>query len=320
MAIKNKRQTHFVPTSNLKLYNVVNTHGEDLGQVQNFIVDMVSARIAYVLVSFEGFMGLTDKWIPMPFEVLTWVPEKNRFETDIPRKTLEKAPTISKSEWPDKFLGKLEMAEHSEWLENIYVYYGRTPYWVEFDGERCGVQASQPVMMETVTTRINPERRESGDMYQVGVAAPPIKTRLSGDEKMNKTKTTPPPKMETHFIPTSRLQAYAVVDDTGVGVGDVERIIVDMYSGQVAYMLVGLKGHVNDRWVGVPPEAVTWQPSRNDFKLNISRKTLLEAPTILKADWPDKFLANLEKEEHSRWLEEVYNYYGYTPFWIVVED
>jgi sporulation protein YlmC with PRC-barrel domain len=136
---------------------------------------------------------------------------------------------------------------------------------------------------------------------------------------MKETKTPAPKKRETHFIPTSRLKSYAVIDDTGEGVGDVERIIVDMYSGQVAYMLVGLKGHLNDRWVAVPPNAMIWQPSRNDFKLDISRKTLLGAPTISKGDWPDKFLVNLEKEEHARWLEEVYAYYNYTPFWIVVE-
>ena len=133
-------------------------------------------------------------------------------------------------------------------------------------------------------------------------------------------KTQTLSRRETHFIPTSRLKSYAVVDDTGEGVGDVERIIIDMHSGQVAYMLVGLRGHLNDRWVAVPPNAMTWQPARNDFQLNVSREILLEAPTIPKADWPEKYLANLEKEDHARWVEEVYNYYHYTPFWIVVES
>ena len=140
-------QTHFIPTSHLKLYDVVNDKGEDLGQVQNFIIDMSSARIAYVLVAFEGFLGLTDKLIPIPFEVLKWKPEKNRFEIDIPRKTMEKSPTISKSEWPDKFLGKLELQDHSIWLESVYRYYNLTPYWIE----------------TTTITYMSPEPRESGD-------------------------------------------------------------------------------------------------------------------------------------------------------------
>jgi sporulation protein YlmC with PRC-barrel domain len=127
-------------------------------------------------------------------------------------------------------------------------------------------------------------------------------------------------RTETHFIPTSRLKSYAVVDDRGEGVGEVERIIIDMHSGHVAYMLVGLKGHLDDRWVAVPPNAMTWQPARSDFKLDVSRDILLDAPTIPKADWPEKYLVNLEKEDHARWVEEVYNHYHYTPYWIVVES
>jgi sporulation protein YlmC with PRC-barrel domain len=320
MAVQNKIKTHFIPTSQLKLYNVVNTKGEDLGQVQNFIIDMCSARIAYVLVAFEGFLGLTDKWIPMPFEVLTWIPEKHRFEMDIPRKTLEKAPTISKSEWTDKFLDKLELADHSVWLENIYRYYNRTPYWVECECDPGDMEPGGTVMLETVTTYTIPENQECEIVNQSQPVIGAVKTRPSGDGKIKEVKMQKPEKRVTHFIPTSRLKSYDVVDDTGKEVGQVERIIVDMHSGRIAYMLVGLTGHLNDRWVAVPPDAMTWQPSKHKFELDIPAKTLEGAPTIPKADWPDKFLADLEKEEHARWLEEVYNYYNYTPFWIVVVD
>jgi hypothetical protein len=92
---------------------------------------MCSSRIAYVLIAFEGFIGLTDKWIPVPFDALTWMPEKNTFEINIPRKTMEQAPVISKSEWPDKFLARLEMRDHSHGLRKIYGYYNCEPYWIE---------------------------------------------------------------------------------------------------------------------------------------------------------------------------------------------
>jgi len=271
MAVENQSKTHFIPTSQLKTYSVVNDQGEDLGQVQNFILDMCSTRIAYVLVSFEGFLGLNDKWIPMPFEILTWDNEKRRFELNISRKGLEKAPTISKSEWPDKFLAKLEMKDHPTWLVSIYEYYDCEPYWVECECDSCN-------------------------------------------------ETEPTDNLQTHFIPTSRLKAYPVLDDNADGVGDVERIIMDMYSGRVAYMLVGLKGHVNDMWVAVPPDAMIWETDTNDFRLRISRKMLDAAPTIPTADWPKKFLADLENEEHARCVREVYDYYNYRPFWIIVEE
>jgi sporulation protein YlmC with PRC-barrel domain len=318
MKDQNKTQTHFIPTSQLKLYNVVNDQGEDLGQVQNFIVDMCSMRVAYVLVAFEGFLGLGDKWIPMPFEVLTWVPEKKRFMMDISRKTLEKAPTIAKSEWPDKFLDKLEVRDHASWLENVYGYYNLTPYWVEDNCEPCGTETSRPVMVETVTTYTNPEGCEARNTEQFQPMSAAFR-RTSGGPEVKEMKTKTPAKRETHFIPTSRLKSYDVVGEAGEELGQVERIIVDMCSGKVAYLLVGLKGHLNDRWVAVPPDAMTWQPAKNNFVLDVPLKTLEAGPTIPKSDWPDKFLVNLEKEEHARWVEDVYTYYNYTPYWIVVE-
>jgi len=322
MKTQKATQTHFIPTSQLKLYDVVNNKGEDLGQVQNFIIDMYSSRIAYVLIAFEGFLGLTDKWIPMPFEALTWIPEKNRFETDIPRKTMEKAPTISKSEWPDKFLGKLELRDHSAWLESVYDYFNCTPYWIEYGGEPRGMEAAKPVMMEAAATYVNPERQKSGNVSQSQPGATAVKTHRDGDGKvkeMKEMKMQAPKKIETHFVPTSRLKSYDIVGEQGEELGQVERIIVDMVSGRVAYMLVGLKGHASDRWVAVPPDAMTWQPEKNRFELDIPRKTLETAPTIPKADWPEKFLVNLEEKDHAGWLEDVYAYYNYEPFWIVVE-
>ncbi len=270
MVIENQTKTHFIPVTQLKTYNVVNGQGEDLGQVQNFILDMCSTRIAYALVAFEGFLGLTDKWIPIPFKILNWEREKSRFSLDVSRKGLEKAPAISKSEWPDKFLEKLEMKDHSAWLETVYDYYDCEPYWVERECDSC-----------------------------------------------NKPETAG--KRQTHFIPTSRLKSYPVVDDRSDSVGDVERIIIDLYSGRVVYMLVGLKGHANGRWVAVPPDAMTWETDTNDFRLDISREVLATAPTIPKADWPNKFLADLEDEEHAQWVQDVYDYYEYRPFWIIVE-
>ena len=133
-------------------------------------------------------------------------------------------------------------------------------------------------------------------------------------------KTQTPQKMETHFVPTSRLKAYEVVGEKGEELGKVERIVVDMVSGKVAYMLVGLKGHLNTKWVAVPPDAMTWHAAKHNFELDVPLKVLEGAPTIPKAEWPDKFLTSLEEQDHTKWIETVYTYYDYEPFWVVVES
>ena len=46
-----------VPATRMELYDVVNPEGEDLGQVQNFMVDPETGRVAFVVVAFGGFLG-----------------------------------------------------------------------------------------------------------------------------------------------------------------------------------------------------------------------------------------------------------------------
>ncbi len=121
----------FLPVSHLKYYDVINDAGEDMGQVQEFILDMVADQLAYVVVAFGGTLGFTDKWIAMPFSILTWQPETHKLKLDAPRSSLENAPGINKDDWPDRFLSDLaDEEEHAAWLETVYACFDCTPYWV----------------------------------------------------------------------------------------------------------------------------------------------------------------------------------------------
>ena len=55
------KSARFVPSIRLSQYNVVNKKGDDMGQVQTFIIDMHEGLIAFALVAFGGFLGITDK-------------------------------------------------------------------------------------------------------------------------------------------------------------------------------------------------------------------------------------------------------------------
>jgi sporulation protein YlmC with PRC-barrel domain len=116
-----KEQTRFIPTSRLKRYDVVNKKGQDMGQVQTFVIDMVAGRIAFVVVSFEGFLGINDKWFAMPWELLSWSTDKKKFILDMPQDVLEKAPGMDKNKWPDNVDFGL--------IAKSYSHFGVAPYW-----------------------------------------------------------------------------------------------------------------------------------------------------------------------------------------------
>jgi sporulation protein YlmC with PRC-barrel domain len=56
--------------SELLDYNVRNPEGEDLGAIEDIMVDWRQDRLAYAILSFGGFLGLGDKWFILPLDAL----------------------------------------------------------------------------------------------------------------------------------------------------------------------------------------------------------------------------------------------------------
>ena len=51
---------------------VYNRTGKHLGEVYNFMVDKYSGQVAYAVMSFGGFLGIGEKYHPLPWKVLTY--------------------------------------------------------------------------------------------------------------------------------------------------------------------------------------------------------------------------------------------------------
>jgi hypothetical protein len=65
------------------------------------MIDMVVRRIAFVIVSFEGFLSIGDKWFAVPWEIMSWSTDNKKFMLDMSKEALEKAPGMDKNKWPD---------------------------------------------------------------------------------------------------------------------------------------------------------------------------------------------------------------------------
>jgi sporulation protein YlmC with PRC-barrel domain len=116
-----KNYRRIMGASTLKGDKVVNAAGEDLGKVQEIMIDTPTGRVAYVVLSFGGFLGMGDKLFAIPWDRFSLDEENKQFVLNIDREKLEKAPGFDKDNWPD-------MAETS-WGTRIYTYYGSRPYW-----------------------------------------------------------------------------------------------------------------------------------------------------------------------------------------------
>src|SRR5918998_5327395 len=80
---------------------VYNRAGDQLGTVYNFMVDKVSGQVAYVVMSFGGFLGIGESYHPLPWRALTYDTRLGGYVVDADRARLERAPRYMSSNMPD---------------------------------------------------------------------------------------------------------------------------------------------------------------------------------------------------------------------------
>jgi hypothetical protein len=100
---------------------VVSKSHENLGKIEEIVLDKISGQACYVVLSFGGFLGMGDKLIAMPWNAIRFSPEDNCFILNASKARLENAPSFSRNKWPD-------MADQT-WGEKIYQHYGTLPHW-----------------------------------------------------------------------------------------------------------------------------------------------------------------------------------------------
>jgi len=102
---------------------VFNAQNEDLGKIEDLVLDAGAGRIAYAVLSFGGFLGMGDKFFAIPWNAFHFNLKENRVVLNVDKTKLENASGFDKDNWPN-------MAD-ATWGTSIYKHYGYTPYWEE---------------------------------------------------------------------------------------------------------------------------------------------------------------------------------------------
>ena len=98
---------------------VVNAEGEDLGKIEDVVIDPFEDRIGYAILSFGGFLAMGDKHFAIPWEALGFDLSNKVAVLNIDRDRLKNAPGFDKNNWPD-------MADIN-WANEIRTHYGYPP-------------------------------------------------------------------------------------------------------------------------------------------------------------------------------------------------
>jgi hypothetical protein len=92
--------------------------GEPIGEVDHMIIDKLSGRVAYAVISFGGFMGLGHSHYPIPWSALRYDTSLGGFRTNITEQQLKDAPQFSDDSWQDR-----------DWETRTHQHYGTPAYW-----------------------------------------------------------------------------------------------------------------------------------------------------------------------------------------------
>jgi len=101
-----KAQIHSVISSELiRGTKVLNAQGEHLGTIMNMMIEKHTGQVAYAVMSFGGFLGIGEKYHPLPWGVLDYEVSKGGYVVDLDKRTLEGAPiyeTNDAERWGDR--------------------------------------------------------------------------------------------------------------------------------------------------------------------------------------------------------------------------
>ena len=115
--------TSAILASRVKGTNVYNPTGDKIGHVEDIVLDKQSNRIMFAALGVGGFLGMGEKFHPVPWSMLTYNKEKGGYVVQVTTDVLKSAPTSD--------LGDLTKrdSKFGELRETSYAYYKVDKDW-----------------------------------------------------------------------------------------------------------------------------------------------------------------------------------------------
>jgi len=100
---------------------VTDTSGNKIGQIEDVILDKSSNSILFAVVGFGGFLGMAEKYHPIPWASLDYDPAEGAYVVSYTKEQLEAAPSGS--------IEELTRDDGMTLRDRTYEYYKAPRYW-----------------------------------------------------------------------------------------------------------------------------------------------------------------------------------------------
>ena len=118
--VSNRETSSLIGSDKVEGTAVYGTDQTKIGTVQRVMIDKLSGKVAYAVISFGGFLGVGEDYYPVPWSTLKYDTNLGGYVTGLTADSLKGAPSYSQSsDW--------------EWSRDndrrVYQYYKAEPFW-----------------------------------------------------------------------------------------------------------------------------------------------------------------------------------------------
>jgi uncharacterized protein YrrD len=100
---------------------VKDTSGRKIGSIEDVILAKESNNIMFAVVGFGGFLGMAEKYHPIPWESLDYDENESAYVVNYTKAQLEQAPAGS--------IEELTKGDGLQFRDRTYDYYDAPRYW-----------------------------------------------------------------------------------------------------------------------------------------------------------------------------------------------
>jgi len=280
--------------SNQLDYDVWNQEGEQIGEVDDMILDLDNSRIAYVVVGTGGFLDIGEKDVLVPWDSLILQDgtvdapgvDANAFIIQIDQETFNNFPDVDLS----SILPAIGEPA-GDWDVDI------RSYW------ESGVVPTTPTADPNMTATPVPDTAEATATADTGQGEA---SALQGVVLASDVLGTPIALSPGQGEGQGTDQATADPNQpSGPGVGNfsgtIEDMIVDTQTGDILYILVNTTLDDGERWIPVPLSFFQWDAGTATALLNVNPANLRDAPFFVDGEFPDTTVDGWDSEWDAFW-------------------
>ena len=111
--------------------------------------------------------------------------------------------------------------------------------------------------------------------------------------------------MKSRILSSSTITGQNIYNLKDENIGDIKDLMIDLNNAKVEYAVISFGGFmgIGNKLFAMPLKAFQFSDSDDKIRLDIDKKTLENAPSFDKDNWP--------KTADINFIDSVYSHYGY---------